>query len=83
MSFATTDAIPQSYEIVGTAATTVASTGNPLKGTNFITSAVNAAHQRLAEQASKLGGNGVIGIRYTYDPLNDILVTGTAVRIAH
>ncbi|MGZ3680498.1 MAG: hypothetical protein ACXVDI_18205, partial [Ktedonobacterales bacterium] len=66
MLFVTTDVIPQSYEPLGVFTTFVARVDNLIKGHSAMNGVIRHANKQLGEQASKLGGNGVIGIRYTF-----------------
>lgn len=76
MLFATTDIIPGDYEVLGVVTTTTNSVGSLLQ---LATDAQDAPRE-LGKLAEQMGGNAVIGIRYS--PLSDrtMLVTGTAIR---
>ncbi|MGZ3636504.1 MAG: hypothetical protein ACXVCX_01545 [Ktedonobacterales bacterium] len=81
MLFVTTDVIPQSYEPLGVFTTFVARVDNLIKGHSAMNGVIRHANKQLGEQASKLGGNGVIGICYTFAATVSTLASGTAIRI--
>lgn len=81
MLSATIEVIPEPYEALGVVSiiVSIASSWHPTDQD----AALDKGHERLGEKASTLGGDGVIGIRYTPLSGTALLVTGTAIRLRY
>lgn len=79
MLMATTDTIPGDYEVLGVVQAAVQTGSGWLSFSSAVEKHLSAAYKKLEQQTRDLGGDAVIGLRYS-SSAGAMLVAGTAIR---